>query len=78
MKKIKTERDSIEEELNLIYKNIDRKYKSAQQVTDRIKEIDHTISSSTLKPQEEKGLIKEIDFLNRSLHYVKRLDELAP
>ena len=33
---------------------------------------------TSLKPKEEKELIKEIDFLKKSIVYVKWLDELLP
>jgi len=62
--------------VQIISKNINPKYKSEEKVTARLEEIDKMMNITSLKPAQEKELIKEIDFLKRSLTYVKRLDEV--
>lgn len=41
-------------------------------------EIESIMHTSTLKPAEEKKLIKDLEFLKKSISYVKRLDEIKP
>jgi len=62
--------------VQIISKNINPKYKSEEKATARLEEIDKMMNITSLKPAQEKELIKEIDFLKRSLTYVKRLDEV--
>lgn len=62
---------SINNEIQVISKNINPKLKSEQQVQDRLKEIDNMMNITSLKPAQEREYIKEIDFLKKSLTYVK-------
>ncbi len=71
VKTIKAQFSKINDEIQLIYKNIDSKYKSEESVNQRLKEIDDKMNITSLKPKEEKELIKQIDFLKKSITFVK-------
>lgn len=41
-------------------------------------DLTNTMSTTSLKPDEEKAVHKEISFLRKSLRFVERLDEIKP
>lgn len=50
MDKVKKEQQSINEEIQVIYKNVNERYKTEERVAERLKEIDTTINTVSLKP----------------------------
>ena len=68
----------IQGEEALIEKNTAKSYKSGKDVQMRLQEIDNTMQTTSVNPQEERALHKEKVFLEKSLEFANRFDALKP
>ena len=68
----------IDEEERVIMKNVNPKYRSAEAVNKKISDLTNTMSTTSLRPDQEKEMHKEISFLRKSLSFVERLDTIKP
>lgn len=77
VEKANAEKTKFVEEERYIMKNISQKYKSEKGVSERLDDIDTTLTTTSVSSAVERDLIKEKAFLKKSVDYVKRMDEMS-
>ena len=76
--KIQKKIDAIKTEETEIEKHTKEGFRSAEEVKEKLQEIEKAINTMSVTPQEERKMIKEKQFFEKSVSYAKRFDVLKP
>ena len=76
--KIQKKIDAIKTEETEIEKHTKEGFRSSEEVKEKLQEIEKAINTMSVTPQEERKMIKEKQFFEKSVSYAKRFDVLKP
>lgn len=78
MNELKQRQQTLDQERQAILKNVPRNYQTYEEVEQAIKEKKKKYETTSLKPNDEKAILKDIDTLQKVLPEMKKLTVIEP